>query len=422
MKNIPHSIEAEKEIILCLVSHHKLIHDFKDILKPHHFYLPYTAHAYQCLLDMFKANRPIDTSYLIADMELKDKEMDTSWLIDMYFGDEASLNQRVKFVKELSKRRETINKVTSLLHLLYSDKSHDQLLDEIDKSLFEISVLDKKPQSLQTHFINAFDIVNARLDGTNIVKTGFSEIDNMITGILAGQLVILGARTSMGKTSFLLSLLHNVMSLGKGTLFFSLEMPATEIVLKSLSIEAQIPYNAIVNGIHRNNSEAYETITSVAEAIENWPFYIEDSIFSINDIKNTARKIVKEKDIRLIAIDYLGLIEYESKKNANKSTEIADITRALKLLARELNVPIILLCQLNRETDKGDMIPKLHHLRDSGGIEQDGDIVMFLYREYYYNKEADPNEAKIYIAKQRLGPLGEANIHYEPELMHFSNK
>lgn len=419
MKKIPHSTTAEKEIILCLVSNPKIIHDFIDHLKPSHFYLPYTSLAYQCLINMFKANSPIDTAYLMAEMEKKDPEMDTLFLVDDYYGDEHSLNLRVKFIKELARRRDTIEKTTKLLQLLYSDKPHEQLLEEVDKSLFEISIIDKKPKSLEAHFINAFNIINARLDGTNIVKTGFNEIDKMISGLLGGQLIVIGARTSMGKTSFALSLLHNVMSLGKGALFFSLEMPAHEIILKSLSIESQIPYKDIVNGVHRNNSDAFDAITTAATSIEKWPFHIEDQIFHINEIKNAARKEAKEKDIRIIAIDYLGLIEHPTKSNSNKATEISEVTRSLKLLSRELNIPIILLCQLNRETDKGDTIPRLHHLKDSGAIEQDADIIMFLYRQYYYNKEADPYEATIYIAKQRLGPLGEVSLRYEPELMHF---
>lgn len=423
MNKVPFSLHNEKQIILTFISNPNLLADFVDSVTPDDFYDPRAQKIYQVMTLLFRENKIIDEEALSEELvKTEGATFDYEFMIGYEYGDSLRINEMVDRLKQLSKKRQLITKVTQLLHILYQEKPHQEMLEQVDKSLFNISVTEKKSKHISEHVIDSFDILSQRIDGMGLIKTGFTELDRAVTGFFPGQLIVIGARTSIGKTSFAVSLAHNVMSLGKKVLFLSLEMPAHEIVIKSVAIEAQVDFRDIINGEHRHNQEIHTAIAQAAETISKWPYYIEDSIYSLEEIKTYCRKIKKEQDIQLIIIDYLGLIHTERYKDS-KVLEIGYITRALKLLSKEISVPIVLLAQLNREVEsRSDNIPKLSDFRDSGSIEQDADIALLLYREHYYNNQADIHDALLIIAKQRLGPTERLEIHYEPGIMQFRDK
>jgi len=349
-RKIPYSLYSEKQIIVTLMRHPETIDDIYDLLKVEHFFEQSHRFLFTHIIDMHKANKIITEETLTDEIAKGEVFFDVISFFFNGYGSKLELNKYVSLVIESYKRRELLDKIGHLTELLHQEKPHEEILDEVDKGLFSITVRDKLYKTPGTRIQEAFNLQQQRFAGHGIVKTGFKDLDSMTTGFLPGQLIVLGARTSIGKTSFALSLCHNIMNRGQRILFLSLEMPCHEIIFKSLSIDSKVPYRQIINGEFRKDTASHQSIIKTAKRVEQLPFEMEDDLYALGAIKSYCRKIKKDKNIQFVVIDYLGLIQTE-KYSDNKLQQIGEITRSLKMLAKELNVPIFLLSQLNRKTE-----------------------------------------------------------------------
>ena len=271
--------------------------------------------------------------------------------------------------------------------------------------------------------IDAASKARGRVTG---LETGFMDLDYKTSGLQPSDLVLIAARPSMGKTAFVLNLAqHMAFKKGNAVAIFSLEMSKEQLVNRMLSLESHVDAQKIRTG--RLNDEEWMNLVEGSANIANSKLFIDDTPgITLSAMRSKCRKLKMEHDIQIVIIDYLQLMSGSSNNSsASRQQEISDISRGLKALARELNVPVIALSQLSRAVEqRPDHRPMLSDLRESGAIEQDADVVMFLYREGYYNRdlsEAEQRVAEVIIAKQRNGPIGTVNLLWIPELTKFSD-
>ena len=271
--------------------------------------------------------------------------------------------------------------------------------------------------------IDAASKARGRVTG---LETGFMDLDDKTSGLQPSDLVLIAARPSMGKTAFVLNLAqHMAFKKGNAVAIFSLEMSKEQLVNRMLSLESHVDAQKIRTG--RLNDEEWMNLVEGSANIANSKLFIDDTPgITLSAMRSKCRKLKMEHDIQIVIIDYLQLMSGNSNSsNASRQQEISDISRGLKALARELNVPVVALSQLSRAVEqRPDHRPMLSDLRESGAIEQDADVVMFLYREGYYNRdlsEAEQRVAEVIIAKQRNGPIGTVNLLWIPELTKFSD-
>ena len=302
------------------------------------------------------------------------------------------------------------------------DKAEQRILNiskitDNDRIIEPVEVITKTYQELEERYNRQQE---GRLSGIN---TGFKKLNEMTGGLQKNNLIIIGARPAMGKTSFALTLALNVALQKIGVAIFSLEMSKEQLTERLISIHGEINSNRMRNGTLNSDELNYivETCTKLAEI----PLFINDtSNISISQLRTKARKLKREKNIELIIIDYLQLMcGTKSKGDFNRVQEISEISRELKLLAKELNITVIALSQLSRNVEtRQDKRPMLSDLRESGAIEQDADIVAFLYREAYYNKNAnDERHAELIIAKHRSGSIGKIDLKFKKQFCKFEN-
>ena len=265
----------------------------------------------------------------------------------------------------------------------------------------------------------------AQIDGeVTGIPTGFTELDNMTSGLQRGDLIIIAGRPSMGKTAFSINIAQSVALLAElPVAIFSLEMPARQLMLRILSSLTKIPQNQLRRGQFNQNHNAFQY--AVGSQLMNAKIFIDDSSnISLNEIRNRCRRLKREQgELGLILIDYMQLMELPTGggSDLNRATQIGDLSRGLKLLAKELEVPIIALSQLNRSLEsRTDKRPIMSDIRESGAIEQDADLIMFVYRDVVYNKQnANPRAAEVIIGKQRNGPIGTVPLIFEGEFSLF---
>jgi replicative DNA helicase len=255
--------------------------------------------------------------------------------------------------------------------------------------------------------------------GITGVVSGYAKLDEMTCGFQPGDLIIIAGRPSMGKTAFSLCLARNAALMGNPVAFVSLEMSSEQLAMRILSLDAKVPLNSLRSG--DITSEDWIHLTSAAAKISDYPIFIDDApAQAIFDIKTRARKIFLDKGIKLLIVDYLQLLNV-NKKFETRYQEVSEISRSLKQIAKELSIPVIALSQLSRQVDnRTDKRPLLSDLRDSGAIEQDADLILFLYRDVVYNKATlYPDMVEVIVGKQRNGPTGTVNLKYVKEYTLF---
>lgn len=309
----------------------------------------------------------------------------------------------------------------------------DSLLNDAEQKVFSIreSRQSSNLSAIDEVLTEAMDRLDARVRGDAMegtVETGFTDLDRMTGGLHASELVILAARPSMGKTAFAMNICEYVVTKARQpALFISLEMAAIELIERLLCSVAKVNGHKLKNGTLP--AEDRKRMVKTASELSKAPLFIDDSpTRNVSEIAGAARRIKRrEGKLGLIVIDYLQLIQPDSANDARQE-QVAKIARRLKGLARELKVPILCLSQLNRQAeDSRDHRPKLSHLRESGAIEQDADVVMFVHREAYFQKgqpeeEVNQHEALVIVEKQRNGPTGDVNLHWERDFTRFSNR
>jgi replicative DNA helicase len=432
-KSLPASIEAEKSVLAALLLDDQQVTVVADVLKPSDFYNRQHGIIYQAILELTQANKKIDLLVLQDHLQvnkLLEAVGGIEYLMELQ-EDIPSLGlvaQHARIVKDKAVLRELIHSAADIITSCY-DRSGDQIdgvLDNAEQKIFHISnrlvapAFVKLDDLLKKTFQQLAQVKSSH-EGVTGVPTGFTAFDRMTSGMQRGDLLILAARPSMGKTALALNIALSAWQAGNPVGIFSLEMAAEQLVLRMLSAESRIPNQQIRNALV--SPDEWIALTNTAARLAEAKIFIDDSpSLNIMELRAKARKLKSQENIALIVVDYLQLI-HSHQRHENRTQEISAISRALKALAKELDIPVLALSQLSRSLEnRMDKRPMLSDLRESGAIEQDGDVIFFIYRESVYNPDTEnPNIAEVIIGKQRNGPVGAFNVHYSGEITRFED-
>lgn len=434
----PFNLDAEIGVLGSIMLNPDVCDDVTLILEPDDFYDDANRKLYEQMRGMHGAGRKIDSTLLVDALKTSG---DLERIGGMaYLGqvlnsvpNAAHAVYYAKIVREKATYRSLIDVSTEILREAYEENQDSkQLLSQAEQRIF--GILDGRGSSavskLKDILHNAMDLIDARMKGEHTlggVDTGFAELDELLGGLHNSELVILAARPSMGKTAMAMNIAEYVsMQLYVPTLFVSLEMSSVELADRLLCSVAQVNGHRLRNG--SISQEDRKRLVNKASEVSQAPLFVDDSPSrSVTEIAAAARRIRRsEGRLGLLVIDYLQLIEPDNQKDPRQE-QVAKIARRLKGLARELEVPVLCLAQLNRQTEDGkDHVPRLSHLRESGAIEQDADVVMFVHREEYYRRGEDreqvAGEAEIIVSKQRNGPTGNVGLVWHKEFTRFGDK
>jgi len=430
-KSLPTSIEAEKAVLAAILLNDENLTLVTDILKPSDFHNKSHLLIYQEILDLAQAGKKIDLVVLQDALEVKQVLAEIGgigYLMELQ-EDIPSLGlivQHAKIVKDKAVLRDLIQSAADIITTCYDQNIEeiDSVLDAAEKKIFQISNKLAAPTFVQLDIVlkktfQQLAQVKTSREGVTGVPSGFKVFDQMTSGMQKGDLLILAARPSMGKTALALNMAINAWHSGCAVGIFSLEMSAEQLVLRMLSTESRIPHQKIRNAIV--SSDEWVALTNTAAKLAEAKVYIDDSpTINIMELRAKARKLKAQADIQLLVVDYLQLIN-SHQRHENRNQEISAISRALKALAKELGIPVLALSQLSRSLEaRMDKRPMLSDLRESGAIEQDGDVIFFIYRDIVYNPDTEyPDGAEIIIGKQRNGPVGAFNVRYRGDITCF---
>ena len=432
----PHNLEAEESILAAILIDNDVLMDVVDALDPSDFYRSAHEKMYESMTQLFATSEPIDLVTLAnhlrnrGELENVGGAAAVSRLVDTV-PVAANAPHYAKIIRDNSSLRQLIERAHKIIGKCYDNPEDvDDVVDFAENSIFEIS--DNKIGPAFTPIQGLIDLNISTIEervgqdnsGVTGIPTGYKTLDKMTSGLQKSDLIILAARPAMGKTSFALNLARNVaVEADVPVGVFSLEMGKDQISMRLLTGEARVESGKIRGGFINNDD--WNRINTAAGILYEAPIFIDDSgDISPVDIRAKARRLKMEKGLGLLIIDYLQLMK-GSRNTDRRDLEIAEISRSLKMLAKELEIPIIALSQLNRMLEqRADKRPMLSDLRESGSLEQDADIVMFIYRDEVYNKEENnPNKGKaeIIIAKHRNGAVGTAHMAFLGAFTRFED-
>ena len=431
----PHSAEAEKSVLGAAMLSKDAIFDVMEVVKPADFYDENHKEIFQAMIDLNRKNAPVDA--LTVAEELKKRNS-----LEMVGGRAyiASLSSMTPTTSNAMEYGRIVAEKASVRRLIETaddivTKGYDgtmdanQMLDYAESGIFEISQARQKGQysHIRDVLVENLAIIDRaeQMDGgLTGITTGFSKLDEMTSGMQKSDLIILAARPAMGKTAFALSLARNAAVKGKASvMIFSLEMAKEQLTQRLLSMESKVDLQTLKTG--RLERRDWDDLNVALDILSNSNIHIDDTAgISIMEMKSKCRRLKAEAGLDLVIIDYLQLMNPEGKADS-RTQEISVISRNLKLLARELDCPVLVLSQLSRAPEqRTDHRPMLSDLRESGSIEQDADIVIFLYRDEYYNKEdtEKPGECEVIVAKHRSGPTGSVDVAWIERYTQFKDK
>ena len=434
-KVVPQDINAEKSLLGAILLSDTSFPDILEKISDQDFYDTAHAKIFKAMSNLYTNHRPIDlltlTSELRAEKNLKNVG-GAHYLTELtnYVPTAAHASAYADIISECALRRRLIDTGTNIVKQAYDNGSNmGELLGSAEKELFKVT--DKSIKSdyaaLDTLLVDAYDRIedlHKNKGSLRGLKTGFKDLDNKTAGLQQGDLVIVGARPAMGKTTFAQNIAYNVATINKrGVLFFSMEMASNEIVDRMIADVSGIDSWKIRTG--NVTDEDFAKIGDALGEMGEAPLYIDDtSSMTVLEMRNKARRAAHDHDIGLIIVDYLQLISGSDRYAGNRVQEVTEISRGLKQLARELSVPVVALAQLSRNvTGRDDPRPVLSDLRESGSIEQDADLVIMLHRnDYYHMNEEDyepTNITELLIQKHRHGSVGKIELYFHPELLRF---
>ncbi len=429
----PQNTEAEAAVLGAVLVNKEAIDKIADVIVDQDFYRHDHQIIFRAILRLYEKRSPIDLVTLTNELDgLKqlDEIGGPAYLAQLVNNVPTALHvaRYAEIVHQKAVLRRILaagQKITSLGY--EEDKEVDEVLDEAEKALFGVS-----HQLIKDNFLPISDILAASFDRIDQlhrekgmlrgVTTGFKDLDNKLSGLQASDLVIIAARPSMGKTTFALNIALNAAIQGKTPVgFFSLEQSKEQVVDRLISAQAMVDGWKLRTGNLREDD--FPAIGMAMGTLAEAPIFIDDSpLLTPIEIRTRARRLKADHNLGLIVVDYLQLVDSGGYGgNDNRVQQVSEISRSLKALARELNVPVIALSQLSRAVESRDKkIPQLSDLRDSGSIEQDADVVMFLYREDYYDRDTERKGiTDVMIRKHRNGPIGEIELHFKPEQGRF---
>ncbi|UTX51025.1 replicative DNA helicase [Candidatus Saccharibacteria bacterium TM7i] len=428
----PQNLDAEMSLLGAVLIDEETLADISEHVTAKDFYDKRHGMIYGGMIALYEKHKPVDLLTLTDELKRK-KHLDeiggSAYLTELtnYVPTAAHAEAYAELVSQKAVRRRLIKASADIAEMGYDEEESTQLLlERAEAELFAVSDQSTKQDlvALETILTDSFDRMeelHRNKGALRGVRTGYRDLDNMTAGLQRSDLIILAARPAMGKTTLVTNLAYNVATIAKApVLFFSLEMSKEQLVDRMLADASGVDaWNIRTGNLSDDDfSKLSEAMGEMAEA----PIYIDDTPgVSVLEMRTKARRIAHEQPLGLIIIDYLQLMQGSGKSDGNRVQEVSEISRGLKLIARELNVPVIALSQLSRSVEnRSPQIPQLADLRESGSIEQDADIVMFIYREAYYNPETErENVTDLIIAKHRNGPVGTVELYFHPERLRF---
>ena len=433
MRVPPNNADAERSALGAMLRNKDMLPLGFELLKQDDFYQPAHREIFEAMRQLSITGQPCDLVTLADELQRRGTLEGVGgdrYLIDLMAGVPSAVNARayMQIVDEKSTLRRLINASNEIQNDCYAQtETVEKIVNKAEKSIFDIALRRKDSENL-IHIAEVLPDTYAKIQhlfdlrgGIDGVPTGFTDLDNLLTGLHGGELVIVGARPSMGKTSFGLNVLSQAAKAGKTVAMFSLEMPNEQLAMRLLCADARVDMQAVRRGTIRD-----EDWLGLAEALGPLGasnIYIDDtSGISPAQLRSRCRRLMMDKGLDMILVDYLQLMSSDGRAE-NRQNEVSEISRDLKGIAKELNVPMVALAQLSRAgAQRSDKRPILSDLRDSGAIEQDADVIMFLHREEYYNSDTeDKNVAEVIVAKQRNGPLGTVKLAWLGQFTRFAN-
>ncbi len=433
-RTLPASIEAENAVLGSILVSPESIERVTSIIKPEDFRNEDNGKIFSAMLEMFTASRTIDTVTLVDTLVQtgrysEENSINFIKVIAQSVPSAANIIDYANIVKEKSTLRKIIVACNEIMEEAYSEQTpSDKVLDFAGDKIFDIANSRKSGdfrhvRDIIQNVYTELETLSGNKNAISGVRTGFSDLDRVLVQMGKGDLVLVGARPAMGKTSFALNIATNVAKSLKGSksvCVFSLEMSGEQLVTRMLASEALVDSYAMRSG--EIPSDAWPRLASAASRISGTDIYIDDtSGLSVTEMKSKLRHVT---NLGLVVVDYLGLMQ-SGKRLENRVQEVGEITRSLKIMAKDLGIPIICCAQLSRGPEgRNDKRPMLSDLRESGSIEQDADIVMFLYRDEYYAKqdskeEQEANTAEVIVAKNRHGSVGTIKVGWMKEYTKF---
>jgi len=430
----PHDIEAEQAILGSMLTDRDAVISALEKLREDDFYREDNKEIFSAIFNLYSKSLPVDIVTVkseLVEMGSFERVGGFEYLASLpdRVPTTANVDRYIKIVQEKSMMRHLIGMSNELIALGYDETEDvDNILDMAEKKVFELAQ-NKSSKSyfsmkeiLATSLAELEKLYNQKGSLTGLT-TGFSDLDLMTAGLHESDLIIVAARPAMGKSAFAINLATNAaLKSGKGAVIFNLEMSKEQVANRILCSEALVDSNKVRTG--KLDDEDWIKIATATSTLSEAKIFIDDTPgITAMEIRAKCRKLKLEQDIGLVVIDYLQLVSGSGKRNSSREQEISEISRSLKILAKELNIPVIALSQLSRSAEKrDDKRPMLSDLRESGAIEQDADIVFFLYRDDYYNPDSEEkNVAEVIIAKHRGGSTGTVKLAWLPNFTKFAN-
>ena len=430
----PHDIEAEQAILGSMLTDRDAVISAIEVLKPDDFYREDNKIIYEAILNLYNRSEPIDVITVRAELETMGKIDNVGgleYLVELPDKVPTTANSMkyIKIVEEKSSLRKLIKTANEIIELGYDPTEDvDDIMESAEKKIFNIMQdKDQKGYSrlkdvLVESFTKLQELYNRKQHITG-VPSGFIDLDYRTAGFHGSELILIAARPAMGKTAFALNIASNAaLRANVPVAVFSLEMSKEQLVNRILSSESMVDSNKIRTG--KLDEEDWSKLAETIGPLSEGEMYIDDTPgINIMEIRAKCRKLKIEKNIGLVVIDYLQLIQGTGRRNGSREQEISEISRSLKILAKEIDVPVIALSQLSRAAEqRPDHRPMLSDLRESGAIEQDADIVMFLYRDDYYNQDSEKKGiAEVILAKHRGGSTGTVDLRWIGNYTKFVN-
>jgi replicative DNA helicase len=429
----PQNLEAEVSLLGAVLIDEDVLTRVTDKINPDDFYDPRHQLIFAAMLRLYERHQPVDLLTLSDELKKHNHLEDAgggAYISELsaQVPTAAHAESYAEIISQNAMRRRLITASGSIAELAFDEsKNSDELLETAEQQLFAVSdkALRQDLVSLEQILTESFDRLeelHRNKGALRGVRTGWRDLDAVTAGLQRSDLIVLAARPAMGKTTLVTNLAYNVATVAKqAVLFFSLEMGKEQLVDRMLADAAAVDAWNIRTG--NLSDEDFEKLSTAMGEMAEVPIYIDDTPgVSVLDLRTKARRAAHDHPLGLIIIDYLQLMSGTGRRGQdNRVQEVSEISRGLKLIARELNVPVIALSQLSRSVEsRTPPHPQLSDLRESGSIEQDADIVMFIYRDAYYNPETEfPNVTDLLIAKHRNGPTGRIQLYFHPERLKF---
>lgn len=431
LRQMPNDISSEMAIIGCIITKSETIDQAIQLIKPYEFYDSRCQRIYKTLISMYQKDIKIDEVSLISKLKSEnvlDEVGGEEFIVEITLSSfyTPNMDQYCENVKEKALLRSLISACDDIVGESYKQKKDSkEVIEMAESKIFEISQknLDKglvRVSDTMDETIKQLELLSLNDGKITGITTGISSVDGKLSGLQHSQLILLAARPAMGKTALGLTMAWNAANSGKSVAFFSLEMSNYQLNQRLISLVSMIELEKIITGNLEAN-EWIEIINAITKIKAKEMYVDETAGITLSELRSKCKRLKAEKGLDLIVIDYLQLMTGEGRFD-NRQQEIAQISRGLKSLSKEINCPVLSLAQLSREADKrSDHKPILSDLRESGAIEQDADVVMLLYREDYYDEDDNPGIAKLILAKHRNGPTGLMELYFHKECTTFTD-